>query len=65
MAPKTNQTISSMMVSELWQIIHKEFEKAFKSQVDERLSKMEEYIKQIGNLCTTVDSLQVALNYTS
>ena len=65
MAPKNNQTINSMTVSDLRKIIHEEFEKAFKTQVDERLSKMEESIKQIGNLRATVDSLEVALSNTS
>ena len=65
MAPKNNQTINSMTVSDLRKIIHEEFEKAFKTQVDERLSKMEESIKQIWNLRATVDSLEVALSNTS
>ena len=65
MAPKTNQTINSMTVSDLRKIIHEEFEKAFKTQVDMRLSNMEESIKQIGNMRATVDSLEVALSNTS
>ena len=65
MAPKNNQAVNSMTVSDLRKIIHEEFEKAFKTQVDERLSKMEESIKQIGNLHATIDSMEVALSNTS
>ena len=65
MAPKNNQAVNSMTVSDLRKIIHEEFEKAFKTQVHERLSKMEESIKQIGNLRATVDSMEVDLSNTS
>ena len=52
--PKSNQTIRPMTVSELRKIIHDEFEKTLKSQIDEIFSYKEECIKQNDNLRATV-----------
>lgn len=63
--PRSSQTLSSMTVSDLRNIIREEINNAIKSQVEKRLDSLEESIKQMTEIRSTVSAMEDSLNFTS
>ena len=63
--PKNTQYISSMTIGDLRGLIQEEMNKIIKSQIDERLTRMEDSIKVMSDYGKTLASVEAACNHTS
>ena len=63
--PRNTQYISSMTIGDLRGLIQEEMNKIIKSQIDERLTRMEDSIKVMSDYGKTLASVEAACNHTS
>ena len=63
--PRNTQYISSMTIGDLRGLIQEEMNKIIKSQIDERLTRMEDSIKVMSDYGKALASVEAACNHTS